>query len=272
MSIPKILFQTWKSKTDIPANFAYWSRTFRDENPAYEYRLWDDADNRAFIGEHYPWFLATYDAYPAEIYRADAVRYFFLYHFGGVYADMDTECLRPLDAMLEIADVVLGKMGTNPNFRHSIPNAVMLSVPRQEFWLLVMSLLVEPVAPHRQRPEHVTGPVLLKRAHRLYAGRATDAEAALRIAGVRARLPAPLAPQAGPTRVAAVPGYVFFPVDWNDPIHDRLFRRPMMREGKFLDRKTSLSLFPNSTTVSYWAHSWEPEKNRRNTTHPGTPG
>ena len=260
MRVPKILFQTWKSKTKIPGNFAYWAATFRSENPSYDYRLWDDADNRAFITEHYPWFLDTYDAYPAEIYRADAVRYFFLYHHGGIYADMDTECLRPLDSMLDVADVVLGRMGTNPNFKHSLPNALMLSAPRQEFWLLVMSLLLEPMRPIAQRPESATGPVLLRRAHRLYTTRHTQGEVPRRIAAIRTRLPGTLAPSAQATRVAAVPGHIFFPLDWSDQIHNRLFREPMMRDGKLLDRQTILSYFPRSLTVSYWAHSWEPPK------------
>ncbi|MES3002042.1 MAG: glycosyltransferase [Pseudomonadota bacterium] len=260
MSIPKLLFQTWKSTTVIPANFAHWSQTLRDHNPAYEYMLWDDADNRAFIAGHYPWFLETYDAYPAEIFRADAVRYFFLYHFGGIYADMDTECLRPLDGMLDVADVVLGRMGTDPHFVHSLPNALMMSRPRQEFWLLVISLLVDPPASHKarkDRPEFATGPVILKRAHDLYAARATQDTAARRMASIRTRLPLHLAPSPGPTRVAAVPGYIFFPVDWNDRIHLMSFCRPLQRQQKFLDRKTTRSLFPRSLTVSYWTHSWE---------------
>jgi mannosyltransferase OCH1-like enzyme len=258
MPIPKILFQTWKSKTDFPENFAYWAATFRSENPRYDYRLWDDDDNRAFIAQHYPWFLETYNAYPAEIYRADVVRYFFLYHHGGIYADMDTECLRPLDSMLNAADVVLGRMGTNPVFQHSLPNAVMLSAPRQEFWLLAISLLLEPVPAKQQRPDWVTGPVLLKRAHELYIRREVDADVARRIADIRNRLPSALAPAPRPTRVAAMAGHVFFPLDWNDQIHHRLFRKPMMRDGRWLDRKSALSFFPQSLTVSYWAHSWEP--------------
>jgi mannosyltransferase OCH1-like enzyme len=64
-------------------------------NANFEHFLWDDFDNRQFIADYYPWFLAIYHAYPREIYRADAVRYFFMYQFGGVYLDMDTECLEP---------------------------------------------------------------------------------------------------------------------------------------------------------------------------------
>ena len=94
---PRLIFQTWKSRVSMPANYARWSASLRKMNPGFAYFLWDDFDNRNFIEQYYPWFLAVYDAYPREIYRADAVRYFFLYQFGGLYADMDTECLRPVE-------------------------------------------------------------------------------------------------------------------------------------------------------------------------------
>lgn len=37
----------------------------------------------------YPWFLETFDSYPYPIQRADAIRYFVLHHFGGIYIDLD---------------------------------------------------------------------------------------------------------------------------------------------------------------------------------------
>ena len=137
--IPKRIFQTWKSKTALPENFAYWRSTFIDKNPGYHFDLWDDADNRAFIAGHFKWFLPVYDNYPAEIYRADIIRYFYLYVFGGLYADLDTQCVKALDNVLDRSGVVLGRMGTDPTFVHSIPNAVMASSPREEFWLYVIA-------------------------------------------------------------------------------------------------------------------------------------
>ena len=59
--------------------------------------------------------------------RVDAVRYFFLYHFGGLYVEMDAECLRPVAPLFQSGDVWLGRMGSNPAFAHSIPNAIMAS-------------------------------------------------------------------------------------------------------------------------------------------------
>ena len=168
--IPCRIFQTWKTKHHLPPLFSQWSRTFRDMNPEFVYDLWDDQDNLHFIQEEFPWFLASYQGYPAEIYRADAVRYFYLYKFGGIYADLDTECLRPLGGLLTLADVLLGRMGSDATFAHSIPNAIMASKPRQEFWLLVIYLLMRR-ATHIGRPEVLTGPVLLKTAVDLYLTR-----------------------------------------------------------------------------------------------------
>ena len=36
-----------------------------------------------------PNFLAPYRSYPYDIQRADAIRYFILFEFGGLYLDLD---------------------------------------------------------------------------------------------------------------------------------------------------------------------------------------
>ena len=62
--------------------------------------LWTDASSREFIAKEYPWFLDTFDGYTYPIQRADAIRYFVLYHYGGVYLDLDIGCQRPMDSLL----------------------------------------------------------------------------------------------------------------------------------------------------------------------------
>src|ERR1700722_2016380 len=131
--IPAIIFQTWKSKVSLPPIFARWSATFKCMNPDYSYELWDDEDNRRFIERDFPWISRIYESYSAEIYRADIIRYFYLYAFGGIYVDMDTKCVRSLDSLRELADVIVGRMGDDPEFAHSIPNAFMASSPKQEY-------------------------------------------------------------------------------------------------------------------------------------------
>ncbi|KAF7292426.1 Glycosyltransferase family 32 protein [Mycena chlorophos] len=105
--IPRILHQTWKTGS-LPEAYKGISQACRDMMPDYEYMLWTDESSREFIARHYPWFLNTFDDYSYAILRADAIRYFVLYHYGGVYLDMDIGCLRPLDPLL-VYPVILPK-------------------------------------------------------------------------------------------------------------------------------------------------------------------
>lgn len=60
----------------------------------FNLQLWTDAKSRELIATEYPWFLSTFDNYSQPIQRADAIRYFVLSHYGGVYIDLDD--VRPL--------------------------------------------------------------------------------------------------------------------------------------------------------------------------------
>ncbi|KZV76137.1 glycosyltransferase family 32 protein [Peniophora sp. CONT] len=97
--IPRIIHQTWKTET-LPERWQNVSDGCRQLMPDYEYMLWTDASSRDFISEQYPWFLETFDNYPYPIQRADAIRYFVLHHYGGVYIDLDIGCLRRIDPLL----------------------------------------------------------------------------------------------------------------------------------------------------------------------------
>jgi inositol phosphorylceramide mannosyltransferase catalytic subunit len=254
--IEKNIFQTWKSKSEMPANFSYWRSTVVDLNPEFRQFFWDDADNRAFIAGHYPWFLETYDKYPLEIYRADAVRYFWLYHFGGFYADMDTECLRPLgDFCAAHSGAVLGRMGDDDGFLHSIPNAVMASSARHPFWLYVFHQLMSPQST-RTNPEDLTGSIVLKSAADAYLNGADAHDVGRAIESIKQLLPPELHPQAGANPISIIPSNVFFPVNWANPVHEKFFRKRIIDEGNLLSKEQVKSLFPNSTLVTYWAHSW----------------
>ncbi|KAI3572432.1 nucleotide-diphospho-sugar transferase, partial [Fusarium oxysporum f. sp. albedinis] len=89
--IPRILHQTTKSET-IPAIWVDSQESCLKAYANYEYKLWTDNKARGFLEAEYPWFLSTWDNYPFPIQRADAIRYFVLYHYGGLYLDMDTVC------------------------------------------------------------------------------------------------------------------------------------------------------------------------------------
>ena len=173
-NIPRILHQTWKNKK-LPRTLNRFRQTWLDTHPGWEHRLWTDDDNRAFLQKHYAWFLPVYDGYAKTIMRVDAIRYFFLYHFGGVYADLDLECLRPIEPLLENKQVLIGREPPGHLADHGVTgrnggtilcNAFMASVPQHRFWEYVIHAL--PSCCDADNPLVATGPFFLTKAGETY--------------------------------------------------------------------------------------------------------
>lgn len=155
-TIPHLIFQTWKSKTDMPVMYREFSQIIQEMNPSFTHVLWDDQENANFIQNEYPWFYSTYQNYDRPIKRVDAIRYFFLYHYGGVYMDMDSITLKPLSPLLHNRSLVFGYQDKH----HSqIPNAFMATAPRHPFFEYLLKML-----PKTQHLDvlHATGPEFLK--------------------------------------------------------------------------------------------------------------
>jgi hypothetical protein len=149
--IPKIIHQTWKT-AHVPDRFAAWAESWKRLNPGYEYRLWTDRMLLDFVAEHYPDFIAVYASYPQQIMRADAARYLLLHHFGGIYADLDTECVAPFDALLDEDRVVLCHEPPLHGDMHRISrrglsrllfNGLIASPARHPFWDDVIDTMVQ---------------------------------------------------------------------------------------------------------------------------------
>ncbi|KAG5923964.1 hypothetical protein E4U42_004789 [Claviceps africana] len=153
--IPKILHQSWKT-LELPAKFQKWSMSCRTRHKDWEWVLWTDDDNLRLVEKYFPWLLDVYNGLPGPIYRADLARNLYMYIYGGVYADLDTECLLPTEnleqtygplfkpAKTPMFDTALfGRMGIDPNFEHSIPNAWMASSPGHPMFLEAIEHVVE---------------------------------------------------------------------------------------------------------------------------------
>ena len=132
--IPKIIHQTYINAS-VPEKWRLAQDSCIEKNPDYEYKFWSDEDSHTFIAKEYPGFLKTFEKYPINIQRADAIRYFVLAHYGGVYIDLDNGCRRRLDPLLSFpAWVHL----TKPT---GISNDGMGATARHPFFLYVIDQL-----------------------------------------------------------------------------------------------------------------------------------
>lgn len=132
--IPKIIHQTYINLS-IPMR---WNKTYesiRQIHPDYNYMFWTDENSRQFIEMFYPWFLKTYDSYPYGVMRADALRYFVLLHYGGIYMDLDNGCDFRMDPLLAYPAWM---RTTDPL---GVSNDVMGAVPRHPFYIKVVQEL-----------------------------------------------------------------------------------------------------------------------------------
>lgn len=132
--IPKIIHQTYINNS-IPVQWQNGQQSCIDLHPDYEYILWTDEKSREFIAAEYPWFLETFDNYPFPIERADAIRYFVLAFYGGIYIDLDDGCNRRLDPLLSYPAWVRFTVPTG------ISNDAMGSVPQHPFFIRVIESL-----------------------------------------------------------------------------------------------------------------------------------
>ncbi|CAF1224414.1 unnamed protein product [Didymodactylos carnosus] len=95
--IPRLIHQTWSNKT-TPKGWLATVQSVRTLNlEDFDYCLWTDEMMDSFMKEKYPQFYKNiFIKYRYKIQRVDTFRYFLMYHYGGIYIDMDIGCIRPL--------------------------------------------------------------------------------------------------------------------------------------------------------------------------------
>jgi len=110
MLIPKLIHQTTKSRRLLTGPFISNLDRMRVLNPDWTISVYDDDDCLEIIRMYYDQdmlraYRAINPSYGAA--RADLFRYLLLYQFGGVYLDIKSSAVRPLDQMLRPDDQFL---------------------------------------------------------------------------------------------------------------------------------------------------------------------
>jgi inositol phosphorylceramide mannosyltransferase catalytic subunit len=99
--IPKIIIQTWKDN-NIPDKYIKDIDSIKKYNPEYKYLFFTDKDIENFLKVNYPNnYYIIYLKLPLIIQKIDFFRYVAIYHFGGIYLDLDITCLGSFDEILK---------------------------------------------------------------------------------------------------------------------------------------------------------------------------
>ncbi|XP_064630918.1 uncharacterized protein LOC135489475 [Lineus longissimus] len=168
--VPKIIHQTYRSK-DIPNAYKGCIKSCLSLNQNWTYMFWTDDDGLRLVRDHYPKYLSLIKRYEHYSYhrllRADALRYIILYHYGGIYLDMDFDCLKPFDKLLDFGTCVLAPEVHVQSFMiYKIPslisNAIMIARPRHPFFRHVIYNLAKFLTPGQRVVIRLTGPIALQ--------------------------------------------------------------------------------------------------------------
>lgn len=176
---PKIIHQIynfWDNKTppEIRERMDAWKKM----HPDFKYILWNKKKSRDFIKKKFNWFLPIWDRYQYTIQCVDAIRYFILYEYGGIYSDIDLDPVKSIHSLLskyKDKNILLYK---SPN-SGLITNDFMISKRGLAFWKTVWYELVKN---HNvdYYSKHITvmystGPLLLDNVYEQYKHRRAGA-------------------------------------------------------------------------------------------------
>lgn len=118
-NIPSNIIQFWDTK-DVPSGMEEVMQSWKRLNPNFHYQLFNDQSAQEFIQRyHSPDVLRAFRMANHPAMRSDLFRIAYLLEFGGVYADADDLCNKPLDEFLgKNFDLILiqeplGSIGNN---------------------------------------------------------------------------------------------------------------------------------------------------------------
>lgn len=196
LRIPKIIHQIWLG-SPFPDKYRAWQQSWIHYHPDWEYRLWTDADIEKlhalgdfFVGE-------TYQFYQEAINygeKSDVLKILLIRYFGGMYVDIDFECLKPCDVFHYCYDMYIGIQPMDVAYVQ-LGYALFGAAPHNPF----IEEVVKTLHTTRHIPEIVakTGPIMLTRCF---------VQNAL---GMRDII------------MVALPASYFYPRGYNDPLEPR---------------------------------------------------
>jgi alpha 1,6-mannosyltransferase len=98
---PRLIWQT--GSTDGIAKYRKQSSTWTKLNPSHNHTILTDSAADEFVHNHFkhrPSITQFWDTLETPVLRADLLRYLLMLSRGGVYSDIDTSCLEPIDSWI----------------------------------------------------------------------------------------------------------------------------------------------------------------------------
>jgi mannosyltransferase OCH1-like enzyme len=171
-NIPKIIHQSYKST--IKKNMYNAVSSWKNMNMNYEYKYWNDEDCYDFLVQHFDEnVLDAYNSLYAGAYKSDIFRLCVLYIYGGIWTDISSTCLYPIDKIITDEKLNLLIVKDNPSqiSNGNIYQAFIIVDTKNEIIKAILDFTIDIVLNHEyyyqnefsyllNEPIAVTGPTI----------------------------------------------------------------------------------------------------------------
>ena len=117
MNIPRIIHQIWwQGVENIPKKYDQKRKTWLKNHKDWTFMVWDEIKIMNLLLNVYPRFLKLFSKFIYIHQKIDFAKYIILHNIGGIYADLDTVSIKPIDTLLNIFDnatFIVSKISTN---------------------------------------------------------------------------------------------------------------------------------------------------------------
>lgn len=143
--IPKQLIQTYHKPGAVPEKVF---KNLQRYAIGFHRVFYADADIRRFLEAYFDERVTSTFEQLHGAHKADLFRYCFLYVYGGIYADIKTEFLKPLSELFSVPGVTMYTVqGIG---RRNIYQGVLASVPRDPLFLEAIAFMIQIPKPVRR--------------------------------------------------------------------------------------------------------------------------
>lgn len=140
--IPKIIHKVWLdfgNGKNPSEEYLENESICKQLNKGWKVMQWNEKKSINLIRDKYPFFYDYFINYEYTVQKVDAIRYFILYEYGGVYMDMDIECKKPFNVFTDNKVYLVEDVNGVCKFN----NFLIASPPKHKFWLHIFKLLIK---------------------------------------------------------------------------------------------------------------------------------
>ena len=136
-SIPKFVYQTYIDKSLIPKKVY---TNIKKYAKGYKHIIYNDAECVKFLKENYPpKVLDAFNTLIRGAHKADLFRYCLLYKYGGVYLDIKTDLIKPIDQIFT-KDYLYSVIAKN---KKSIYQGIIATPPNNPIFKVLIDHIIE---------------------------------------------------------------------------------------------------------------------------------